>query len=85
MDFMSDNLASGNSFRTLNVLDDCNREALAIEVASSISSKRAIRTLEQLIDWRGKPEAMRIDNGPESPSLILLTGAGQWPFPIEKR
>ena len=65
MDFMSDSLASGNRFRTLNVIDDCNREALAIEVATSISSKRVIRTLEQLIDWRGKPEAIRVDNGPE--------------------
>ena len=65
MDFMSDSLASGNRFRTLNVIDDCNREALAIEVATSISSKRVIRTLEQLIDWRGKPEAIRMDNGPE--------------------
>nr|WP_229802253.1 IS3 family transposase [Pontibacter akesuensis] len=65
MDFMSDSLASGSRFRTLNVIDDCNREALAIEVASSISSKRVIRTLEQLIDWRGKPAAIRVDNGPE--------------------
>ncbi|MFT2010948.1 IS3 family transposase [Pontibacter sp. 13R65] len=65
MDFMSDSLASGNRFRTLNVIDDCNREALAIEVATSISSKRVIRTLEQLIDWRGRPAAIRVDNGPE--------------------
>lgn len=65
MDFMSDSLASGSRFRTLNVIDDCNREALAIEVATSISSKRVIRTLEQLIDWRGKPAAIRVDNGPE--------------------
>ncbi|GAB3534872.1 hypothetical protein GCM10027443_22700 [Pontibacter brevis] len=65
MDFMSDSLASGTRFRTLNVIDDCNREALAIEIATSISSKRVIRVLEQLIDWRGKPAAIRVDNGPE--------------------
>jgi putative transposase len=65
MDFMSDSLASGARFRTLNVIDDCNREALAIEVATSISSKRVTRTLDQLIDWRGKPAAIRVDNGPE--------------------
>lgn len=69
MDFMSDSLASGNKFRTLNVIDDCNREALAIEVATSITSKRVIRTLEQLIDWRGKPGAIRVDNGPEFTSV----------------
>lgn len=65
MDFMSDALASGRKFRTLNVIDDCNREALVIEIATSIASKRVIRTLEQLIDWRGKPAAIRVDNGPE--------------------
>jgi putative transposase len=65
MDFMSDSLASGNKFRTLNVIDDCNREALAIEVATSIGAKSVVRTLEQLIDWRGKPKAIRVDNGPE--------------------
>ncbi|MFT2008189.1 integrase core domain-containing protein [Pontibacter sp. 13R65] len=62
---MSDSLILSNRFRTLNVIDDCNREALAIEVASSISSKRVVRTLEQLIDWRGKPAVIRVDNGPE--------------------
>lgn len=65
MDFMSDGLASGNKFRTLNVIDDCNREALAIEIATSITAKRVTRTLEQLIDWRGKPAAIRVDNGTE--------------------
>jgi putative transposase len=65
MDFMSDALASGRKFRTFNVLDDCNREALVIEIATSIASTRVIRTLEQLIDWRGKPVAIRVDNGPE--------------------
>lgn len=62
---MSDSLVSGSRFRTLNEIDDCNREALAIEVATSISSKRVIRTLEQLIDWRGEPAAIQVDNGPE--------------------
>lgn len=65
MDFMSDSLASGNKFRTLNVIDDCNREALLIEVATSIGAKRVVRSLEQLIDWRGKPTVIRVDNGPE--------------------
>jgi putative transposase len=64
MDFMSDSLASGNKFRTLNVFDDCNREVLAIEIATSITAKRLTRTLDQLIDWRGKPAAIRTDNGP---------------------
>ncbi|KKX46402.1 transposase IS1400, partial [Sphingobacterium sp. IITKGP-BTPF85] len=65
MDFMSDSLASGNRFRTFNVMDDCSREILCIEVATSISSVRVTRALEQIIDWRGKPLCLRVDNGPE--------------------
>jgi len=65
MDFMSDSLANGSKFRTLNVIDDANREALTIEVGTSINARRVIRTLEQVINWRGKPRIIRVDNGPE--------------------
>lgn len=62
---MSDSLVCGRKFRTLNIIDDCNREALAIEVDTSISSKRVIRTLEKVIAKNGKPRTIRVDNGPE--------------------
>jgi putative transposase len=52
MDFMSDQLADGRSFRTLNVLDDFNREGLGIEVDASLPALRVIRTLERIIEWR---------------------------------
>lgn len=65
MDFMSDSLVDGRKFRVLNVIDDCNREALAIEIDTSIAAKRVVRTLEQVIEWRGKPKDIRVDNGPE--------------------
>lgn len=65
MDFMSDSMIHGRKFRTLNVMDDCSREALAIEVDTSLSSKRVIRVLERIIAERGKPEYIRTDNGPE--------------------
>jgi len=71
MDFMSDSMVGSRKFRTLNVMDDCSREALAIEVDTSISAKRIIRTLERLIEQRGKPEAVRTDNGPEFTSKEL--------------
>jgi len=75
MDFMSDQLVGGRSFRTLNVLDDYNREGLAIEVDISIPALRVIRTLERIIEWRGKPINIRVDNGPENISAALRNWA----------
>lgn len=65
IDFMSDSLVDGRRFRLLNVIDDFNRESLAIEVDTSLPSLRVIRVLESLIIKRGKPMALRSDNGPE--------------------
>jgi putative transposase len=65
MDFMYDTLASGRSFRTFNVIDDHNRESLLITIDFSLSSTRIIRELDRLIEWRGVPEVIRVDNGPE--------------------
>jgi putative transposase len=65
LDFMSDSLASGRAFRTLNILDDYNREALWIEVDTSLPAERVIRVLEMLRLWRGVPYQIRMDNGPE--------------------
>ncbi len=64
-DFMADALNGGRWFRTLNVIDEGNRQALGIEVATSIPSARVIRVLEQLIEMHGKPSALRVDNGAE--------------------
>jgi len=75
MDFMADQLADGRSFRTLNVLDDFNREGLAIEVDISLPALRVIRTLERIIEWRGRPMAIRVDNGPEYISAALQVWA----------
>ncbi|HEV7780841.1 MAG TPA: IS3 family transposase [Chitinophagaceae bacterium] len=65
MDFMSDSMVGNRKFRTFNVIDDCTREVLAIEVDTSLSSRRIIRTLERIIEHRGIPQAVRTDNGPE--------------------
>jgi len=73
MDFMSDTLSNGKSIRTFNVLDDYNREGLAIEVDYSLPSERVIRALDQVIEWRGKPAAIRCDNGPEYISQKLMS------------
>ncbi|MEO1333140.1 MAG: IS3 family transposase [Myxococcota bacterium] len=71
MDFMSDQLASGQRFRTLNIGDDFTRESLAIEVGSSLSGAHVARVLERLVFLRGKPKSIVIDNGPEFTSRAL--------------
>jgi putative transposase len=64
-DFMSDSLYDGTRFRTFNVLDDFNREALAIEIDTSLTGVRLLRVFEQLQAQRGLPDILRVDNGPQ--------------------
>ena len=71
MDFMADRFGDGRAFRLLNVLDDFNREGLGIEVDFSLPAERVIRSLDRIIEWRGKPGAIRVDNGPEYISAKL--------------
>jgi putative transposase len=65
MDFMHDNLDDGCQYRLCNVLDDFNAKVLASKWDLSLPSARVIRLLEQIIEWRGKPKAIRCDNGRE--------------------
>lgn len=65
VDFMSDTLYDGRRFRTLNILDEGVREGLAIEIDTSLPAERVIRLLAQVVSWRGRPQAIRLDNGPE--------------------
>lgn len=65
MDFMSDSLWDGRRFRLLNIIDDYNREVLAIEADTSLPALRVIRVLEHLKQERCLPKMIRVDNGPE--------------------
>ena len=67
MDFMSDTLYHGRRFRILNILDEGVREVLD----TSIPGARVVRTLDQLVEWRGKPDAIRVDNSPEYLSQVF--------------
>jgi putative transposase len=71
IDFMTDSLWHGRTFRTLNVIDDFNRRVLAIEADTSLPALRVIRVLERLKQSRGLPEMIRVDNGPEFISAKL--------------
>lgn len=65
MDFMNDVLTSKRKFRTLNIMDDYNRQAIAVEAAHSMPAVRVTQILEQTIREQGKPTVIRVDNGPE--------------------
>ena len=65
VDFMSDSLWDGRKFRLLNIVDDYNREVLSVKTDTSLPAIRLIRVLEQLKEYRGLPEMIRVDNGPE--------------------
>lgn len=65
MDFMSDVLTSKRKFRTLNIIDDYNRQAITVEAAHTMPATRVTQILERTIKEQGKPESIRVDNGPE--------------------
>jgi putative transposase len=65
MDFMEDRLENGRKVRILNIIDDFNREALLMQVEFSFPSAALVDLVKQVIEWRGKPESIRTDNGTE--------------------
>jgi putative transposase len=76
MDFTRDSLASGRKFRTLNLMDGCTREALCIEVDTSLPGLRVVQVLERVGQERGLPETIQVDNGPEFISRVV----DQWAY-----
>ncbi len=74
LDFMHDSLWNGRTFRLLNILDDFNRQVLAIEADTSLPSLRVIRILDHLKEVRGLPKMIRVDNGPE----FISRNLDQW-------
>jgi putative transposase len=76
MDFTRDSLASGRKFRTLNLMDGYTREALSIEVDTSLPGLRVVQVLDRVAQERGFPEAIQVDNGPE----FISRAVDQWAY-----
>jgi len=74
-DFMSDALWRGKRFRTFNLIDDFNREALVIEVDVSLGAQRIVRALDRVAAERGYHTKLRVDNGPEMISVHMAAWA----------
>jgi putative transposase len=71
MDFVSDGLIDGRRLRCLNIVDDFTKECLAIEVDTSLPGYRVVEVLERLMEMRGLPESVTVDNGPEFAGKVL--------------
>jgi putative transposase len=78
LDFAHDVIAAGRTIRVLSVVDAYTRECLALEVDTGFASRRVTRVLDGIIAGRGKPQAIRCDNGPELTSRHFLAWALEW-------
>jgi putative transposase len=72
LDFMADALYDRRRFRILTIIDEGNREALAVDVSTSIPARRVIRVLDELIALHGRPAAIRVYNGPELIAQVFV-------------
>jgi transposase InsO family protein len=77
LDFVHDQMASGRRFRVLNIVDDVTRECLAAVPDISISGRRVVRELSELIRHRGKPGMIVSDNGTELTCNAVLAWCGE--------
>ncbi len=75
LDYMSDALMKGRQFRTVNVIDDFNREALGIRAGFSLPAERVVEFLDEIAEKRGYPLELRVDNGPENISSTMSNWA----------
>jgi putative transposase len=65
MDFVTDALGTGRSFRVLTIVDDRTRECLALEADTSLPGSRVVEILDRLVSERSRPTVLVSDNGPE--------------------
>lgn len=70
-DFQFDQTACGRVLKLLNVVDEFTRESLLMLVERNIDADRVVSELECLVAWRGAPESLRCDNGPQMTAHAL--------------
>ncbi len=75
MDFVSDSLASGRRIKCLTVTDDFSHECVDIAVDRGIGGQYVVRVLDQVARFRGYPQAVRTDQGPEFTSRAFMAWA----------
>jgi len=80
---MDDKLKQGRKFRLLNVIDDFSSEAIGMEFDFSLLSERLIWKIKQITSWRGKPEGIRSNNGPEHNSAVIQAWAQELGMSLE--
>jgi putative transposase len=76
MDFMSDELYNGQRIKLLTLVDNFTRESLVIEVSDRLGGQRLVEVLMQVVQEKGLPKTIKVDNGPEFTSKIL----DQWAY-----
>jgi len=76
LDFVHDQMTTGRRFRVLNIVDDVTRECLRAVVDTSISGRRVVRELTDLVAERGRPKMIVSDNGTELTSNAVLAWSG---------
>lgn len=72
LDFMHDYLLTRRKVRLLTIEDRLSREGLALDADFSLTSRRVIRTLNEIAAVRGYPSRLRVDNGPENIAGVML-------------
>lgn len=81
LDFQFDETTDGRRLKLLNIVDEASREALAMRVGRHCDADDAVAQIELLVDQRGTPQFLRMDNGPELVAWALkdwcrLSGIG---------
>ncbi len=71
MDFVSESLYDGRTFRIFTLVDHFSRESLAADAGQNFTGERVVKILDRVAAQRGYPQRIRMDNGPEFTSKAL--------------